>query len=208
MRFIVGLGNPGSRYEKTRHNVGFMLIDRIARVYGIRCDRRGMRAAWGKGAIEGEDVILIKPQTFMNLSGESVLEFRTAFPEVELNSIIVAFDDCDLPLGRLRIRKSGSSGGHRGIASIIRCLGNPDFPRIRLGVGRPEGAGAGGTGGGGGSIRTAGDAEEGLVDYVLSPFSVDELHTVDDMLTRAAASVEAIIREGIEAAMNRYNPAC
>ena len=184
MLLVVGLGNPGKRYEDTRHNVGFMLIDKLSRSYGIRCDAPAPGALWGRGVIAGHDVVLVKPMTFVNLSGTAVGDIRSSL-SLSVESIIVAYDDCDLPLGRIRIRKGGGSGGHRGVESIMSSLASSSFPRIRLGIGRP----------GAGELR----------DYVLNPFTPEEAGVVDEMLVRAASSIEVIITEGVESAMNRFN---
>lgn len=183
MLLIVGLGNPGPAYEVTRHNVGFMLVDRLSDSCAITFER-GFRALWGRGRVFARDAVLIKPQTYMNLSGRAVAEFIDAF-SVDIGSIIVAYDDCDLPLGRIRIRKDGGSGGHRGINSIIEHTGSNDFPRIRLGIGRP--------------------LDGNIADYVLTPFSEGETGTLDDMLTRGVASIEALVSRGIDYAMNSFN---
>lgn len=184
MLLIVGLGNSGAAYETTRHNVGFMLIDRLSGLHGIECARDGYRSCWGEGRIAGRDVMLVKPRTMMNSSGDAVLWYMREL-ELPVESLLVVYDDSDLPLGRIRIRRAGGSGGHRGIASIIEALGVNAFPRIRLGIGRPE----------------TGE----LADHVLSPFSEDETPVLDDMLSRAASSVEAIITGGVESAMNSFN---
>lgn len=183
MLLIVGLGNPGNEYEETRHNAGFMLVDLLCREHSIRL-KKGGKGLWGEGRIAGEDVILLKPMTYMNLSGLAVAEVLARQP-LSPESIIAAFDDCDLPLGKVRIRKGGGSGGHRGLASLIENIGTREFPRIRLGVGRPP----------------AGD----IVDYVLSPFGPGERHTVEEMLERAKEALDSIITSGIEQAMNRFN---
>jgi PTH1 family peptidyl-tRNA hydrolase len=180
---IVGLGNPGREYERTRHNAGFMLVDLLARKAGIKLDKKG-KGVWGKGRIADCEVVLLKPQTFMNLSGEAVSEVR-AFYKIPSGSMIVAYDDCDLPLGKLRIRKDGGSGGHKGVNSIIATLGSREFPRIRLGVGRPPHG------------DTAG--------YVLSPFAKDEQPALEEMLCRGKESVEVLITGGIDQAMNTFN---
>ncbi|MEK7773232.1 MAG: aminoacyl-tRNA hydrolase [Deltaproteobacteria bacterium] len=185
MFLIAGLGNPGSEYEDTRHNVGFMLIDRLAEACGIKFKRSG-KALCARGLLAGEDVVLLKPQTFMNLSGEAVARFSGEY-RVGAESIVAAYDDCDLPLGRIRIRKGGGSGGHKGVNSIITRLGNGDFARVRLGIGRPF----------------YGD----VADYVLSPFEPPEAEALDAMLKRGAGSVEAIITRGIDCAMNIFNSA-
>lgn len=184
MRLIVGLGNPGSGYEDTRHNAGFMLVDAVARAFNIRFERLGRRALWGSGIIASEEVILVKPLTFMNLSGVVVREFCERY-SVPAGSVIVAFDDCDLPTGRIRLRKSGGSGGHRGVSSITECIESAEFPRIRLGIWRPE----------------SGELDE----YVLTPFALEEKEALRDMLQRGVASVETLLKEGIESAMNKFN---
>lgn len=183
MLLIVGLGNPGKEYERTRHNAGFMLVDLLAGEAGIKFDKKG-KGLWGKGSFAGEEVVLLKPQTFMNLSGEAVSE-ASAFYKIPATSMIVAYDDCDLPLGRLRVRKDGGSGGHRGVNSIIASAGSRDFPRVRLGVGRPP----------------HGDT----ANYVLSPFAKEEMSALDEMLRRAIESLEVIITGGIDQAMNKFN---
>lgn len=186
MLLIVGLGNLGEKYEYTRHNVGFMLADRVAEEHRIRFSRSG-RALLGKGVVAGAEAIILKPLTFMNLSGEAVIE-AVQFYKIYPSEIIAAYDDCDLTLGRLRIRKSGGSGGHRGVESMIRHLGSRDFARVRLGIGRPESGGA-----------------EGLAGYVLEPFASNEADALEEMLSRGVKAVETIITEGIEHAMNRFN---
>lgn len=188
MLLIVGLGNPGAEYEATRHNAGFMLIDRMAGARSCRFKRAG-RALWTKAVISGREAVLAKPQTFMNLSGEAVAELKDAFG-VDICDLTVAYDDLDLPLGRIRLRRGGGSGGHRGIESIIQCLGSRDFQRLRLGIGRPSPP-----------------SSEDTVSYVLSPFSPDQSHGLGKMLDAGEQSIEAIAAEGIGAAMNRFNSA-
>lgn len=183
MLLIVGLGNPGKEYEDTRHNAGFMLIDRVSSFFGIKFKRAG-KALYGEGSIAGKEVILLKPQTFMNLSGEAVSEFKTKYL-IEPESIIAAFDDVDLPLGKIRIRKGGGSGGQKGIKSMIEHLGSSDFRRIRLGIGRPD----------------HGD----IVAHVLSPFAPEEGEAVEEMMKRGAEALQTILAEGIDAAMNKFN---
>lgn len=183
MLLIVGLGNPGKAYEDTRHNIGFMLVDRVAEACGIKFKASG-RAHWGEGLVAGKKAVLIKPQTFMNLCGEAVAEFSRAC-SVEPASIIAAYDDCDLPFGRIRLRKGGGSGGHRGISSIINHLGTTEFPRVRLGVGRPQ--------------------DGNIVDYVLNPFTPEESLKLEEILKRGVDSIETMVAMGIEYAMNRFN---
>ncbi|HEY4707625.1 MAG TPA: aminoacyl-tRNA hydrolase [Thermodesulfobacteriota bacterium] len=183
MLLIVGLGNPGGEYEKTRHNAGFMLIDRLCGEYSVKL-RKGARGLWGFARIAGQEAMLLKPMTYMNLSGEALAEVLREQP-IPPASIIAAFDDCDLPLGKVRIRKGGGSGGHRGLASLIDTIGTKEFPRIRLGVGRP--------------------LEGDIIDYVLSPFAPDEQPALEEMLGRAKEALESVITSGIEQAMNRFN---
>lgn len=186
MFLIVGLGNPGVKYQNTRHNIGFMFVDRLAEVSGIRFSSSD-RTLWGKGEVYGKEAIIIKPQTFMNLSGDAVQRVVSS-NSVPLESIITAYDDLDLPLGKIRLRKGGGSGGHRGIASMIERLGSSAFPRLRLGIGRP--------------------ADGDIVEYVLSPFAPGEWDMVEEMIDKAVSSVEVFVKEGIEPAMNRFNANC
>ncbi len=180
---IAGLGNPGSRYARTRHNVGFMLADRLASASHLKFSSSG-ESLWAKGAVSGQDALFLKPQTFMNLSGGPVRAFAERF-KVREEAIIVAYDDIDLPVGRIRVKRGGGSGGHRGVASIIERLGGREFIRVRLGVGRP----------------VHGD----VADYVLSPFSEDEVASLDEMLERGLQAIETIVAQGLDAAMNRFN---
>ena len=186
MFLIAGLGNPGRQYEKTRHNMGFDVIDEI--IDRCRIPQGGIahKAMYGKGIIAGEKVMLAKPLTYMNLSGESIREFVNYYkidPETEL---IVIYDDIDLEPGQIRIRKKGSAGGHNGIKSIIGQLGTQNFYRIKVGVGaKPKGW--------------------DLADYVLGHFSSQERELVDEAVKKAADAVETILQNGIDAAMNQYN---
>lgn len=186
MFIIVGLGNPTKEYEGTRHNVGFDVIDAIADKYNISVTEREKRAFCGKGVIEGQKVILVKPQTYMNLSGESVrgfIDYYKVDPETEL---LVIFDDISQDVGQLRIRKKGSAGGHNGIKNIIQHLGSNVFQRIKVGVGeKPK--------------------EYDLADYVLGRFSKAERETVEDGYKKAIEAVEMIVRGDIESAMNVFN---
>lgn len=183
---VVGLGNPGPSYRGTPHNAGFEVLDRLAAALGCAL-RRSLRfpARMGRGTFERLDVRLMQPRTFMNRSGEAVaswMRYHRLAPE----RLLVVVDDIDLPLGALRIRGGGGSGGHKGLLSIMENLGSKDFPRLRVGVGR---------GGGGGDV----------VRHVLTPFSPDENARFQEALDLAAAAVRDILREGLAAAMNRYN---
>lgn len=186
MYCIVGLGNPEKKYENTRHNIGFDVIDAIAEKYSIAVRERGFRALFGKGLIEGQRVILVKPQTYMNLSGESVREITDYFKIDAEEELIVISDDISLETGGIRIRKKGSAGGHNGLKNIILHLGTENFKRIRMGVGeKPK------------------DWE--LVDYVLGHFSGEERRKMDQGIEDAVKSVEIILTDGADKAMNVFN---
>lgn len=185
MYIIAGLGNPTKEYDKTRHNVGFEVIDRLADRYDIDVSERKHRAFCGKGMIEGQKVLLVKPQTFMNLSGESlrsVVDYYKVMPE----ELVVIYDDISLPPGQLRIRLKGSAGGHNGIKNIIAHLGTQEFPRIKVGVG-------------------AKPPRMDLKDYVLSRFSKGEQELMDKAFQEAAQAVAMMIGEGADRAMNHFN---
>lgn len=185
MKVIVGLGNPGKNYDMTRHNVGFMVIDKIAEAYDIRVDRLKFKALVGEGRIQGEKVLLMKPQTYMNLSGESVQELLS-FYKVKKEDLIVIFDDISLKLGSTRIRLKGSAGGHNGIKSLIAHLGSDEFQRIKVGIGeKPDGW--------------------DLTDYVLSRFTKDEKNALKKGIDRAQLALELMLKDGPQAAMNQTN---
>ncbi len=185
MRIIIGLGNPTREYQATRHNIGFDTITRLSDEYNIPLDFKKHKAICGRGYLGGEKVILAQPQTYMNLSGESVREL-VDFYKVTNEDIIVIYDDVALDVGQLRIRPKGSAGGHNGIKSIIAHLGTQEFPRIRIGVGeKPK--------------------NWDLADYVLGRFADEEQPVIREALGRAAQACECIITDGIEEAMNRYN---
>ncbi len=185
MYIIVGLGNPTGRYAGTRHNVGFETIDKIAAKNGISINTSKHKALCGSGFIGGTKVILAKPQTFMNLSGESVRAL-VDFYKVPAEQVLIIQDDIDLPVGFLRIREKGSAGGHNGLKSIISHLGTQDFPRIKIGIGgKPEGW--------------------DLADYVLAKYSSEERKVMDEAQDAAAAAVSLIVSGDIGMAMTRYN---
>ena len=186
MFIIVGLGNPTKEYEGTRHNVGFDVIDALADKYNIAVTERKNRAFCGKGIIEGQKVILAKPQTYMNLSGESVGGLVDFYKVDEETELLIVFDDVSLDVGQLRIRKKGSAGGHNGIKSIIQHLGSNVFQRIKVGVGeKPK--------------------EYDLADYVLGHFTKAEREIMEDGYKNAIEAVEMIVRGDIDAAMNAFN---
>jgi PTH1 family peptidyl-tRNA hydrolase len=185
MRLIVGLGNPGERYRRTRHNVGFMVVDALAARCGVRRGRAEHDAWVAEADVAGERVLLVKPQTFMNRSGMSVeplLRRHAGGP----SDLLVALDDVALELTALRIRERGSHGGHNGLRSVVDALGSDEFPRIRIGVRR-------------------GELPADLAGYVLSEFEGDEVLVVQEIVGRAADAIECYLREGPQAAMSRYN---
>ncbi|MFQ5900651.1 MAG: aminoacyl-tRNA hydrolase [Thermodesulfobacteriota bacterium] len=184
MKLIAGLGNPGRRYSNTRHNIGFMLVDLIADTHNISLKQRGFDAVWGRGKILFEDAILVKPQTFMNRSGFSLKGFVKHF-NLSLEDLLIVYDDVDLPFEKLRIKTGGGAGGHKGIVSVIEVLGDNSFPRMRLGIGRPE--------------------YDDVVRYVLSPFTAQEKVSLKSFLERAKAAFEVILKDDIKEAMNEFN---
>ena len=184
MYIIVGLGNPGRRYEHTRHNIGFITVDYLAEKHGIRINKIKHKALVGEGMISGQKVLLVKPQTYMNLSGQSVREILS-FYKPEIANLIVVYDDVDLPMGRLRIRPSGSSGTHNGMRSIIYDIQRDDFPRLRIGIG--------------------GERKMRLADYVTGGFGKEERKLMEGSVLRAVSALESILDSGIERAMNEYN---
>ena len=186
MKLIVGLGNPGREYEHTRHNLGFQVAEELARRYHVTLKSRGSwKARVAKIAEIDEGVLLAEPTTFMNLSGWAVREIA-AFHKLSPSDVLIVVDDADLPLGRLRLRTSGSAGGHNGLKSIIQELGTVEFPRLRVGVGRQAGE---------------------LKNHVLGRFSVDEKAQIDAAVKRAADAAELFAKEDILAAMNKFNAA-
>ena len=186
MYLIVGLGNPGKEYQNTRHNIGFDVIDVIARQENISVTEKKHKALIGKGIIAGRKVILAKPQTYMNMSGESVRSLLDYYKADETEELLVVSDDISLPPGQLRIRKKGSAGGHNGLKNIIAHLGHDCFQRIKMGVGeKPEGY--------------------DLVDYVLGRFDGTDRKIMDQAALAAADAVRLILTEGADAAMNLYN---
>ena len=185
MYIIAGLGNPTREYEKTRHNVGFEVIDVLADMLGTTVEEKKFKGCYGRGIIGGEKVLLLKPQTFMNLSGESI-RAASDFYKVDPEHIIIIYDDISLDVGQLRIRKKGSAGGHNGIKNIIAHLGTQEFPRVKVGVGdKPK--------------------KMDLADYVLSRFSKEDRAAMEDAFKEAAKAVEVMITEGMDIAMNQFN---
>ena len=185
MKLIIGLGNPGIEYQFTPHNLGFLTVDRIANDLGIEVRNRQCRALTARATIAGEPVILAKPETYMNLSGLSVLELVAEHQAEVSKDLIVIYDELDFPLGTIRIRQRGSSAGHNGMESILSALGTDEFLRIRLGI--------------------APDHKVDGVKYVLTPFRRAQEKVVDEILDTAAQAVDVILKEGPAAAMNRFN---
>ena len=184
-KLIVGLGNPGEQYEETAHNLGFLVIDRLAARNGIKAGRKDSRALVGQGNVAGKKVLLAKPQTYMNVSGESVQGLLVKH-EIGPGDVILVYDELDLPWLSLRIRPGGSAAGHRGVDSVIRCIGTKDFPRVRLGIhgGRREKDGA---------------------QIVLGKLSRAQRQELDELLDYASDAVESIIAEGVEKSMAKFN---
>lgn len=181
---VVGLGNPGPKYENTRHNLGFLTIDKIAENNNISVKKLKFKSLIGEGRIGGNKVILVKPQTYMNNSGEAVREI-SQFYKIPVENLIIIYDDFDIELGSVRIRKFGSAGTHNGMRSIVRLLGSDQFPRIRIGIG------------------SGGKAD--LVNFVTGGFRKEEVPLLEEAVITGAVSVETIINGGIDLAMNRYN---
>ena len=186
MYIIAGLGNPGKQYEHTRHNVGFDTLDKLAEKYHISIDNQKHKAVCGSGYIEGQKVILVKPQTYMNLSGESLREIIDFYKLDPAEELIVIYDDISLAPGQLRVRKKGSAGGHNGIKNIIAQLGTQNFLRVKVGVGEKP-------------------AGWDLADYVLGHFSKEEQVLMEEAFLRAADAASALLTEDVERVMNQYN---
>ena len=197
MWYIVGLGNPGKKYEKTRHNVGFFVIDSLAKQHNItfRAKKRGLRRLrnWlfsaknltASGYIAEEEVTLVKPITFMNRSGEALISLFKQKPQIDIKKMLVIVDDINLPLGKLRFRPKGSDGGHNGLASIIAKLQTKEFPRLRIGIGEPT--------------------NQAREDYVLRKFSKKEFEIIDIAVQKATDAIETLIKSDIQTVMNEYN---
>jgi PTH1 family peptidyl-tRNA hydrolase len=186
VKLIVGLGNPGIEYQFTPHNIGFLAVDRIAEQCGVMIDNRHCKALTARTRIGNEEVLLAKPETYMNLSGMSVLELVRKYEAEPQRDVLVIYDELDLPLGMIRVRARGSSAGHNGMQSIINALQSEEIARIRIGV-APD------------------DPRKGGARYILSPFRKSMLEPLDEALELAAQAVQVIVNEGIAVAMNRFN---
>lgn len=187
MKLVVGLGNPGRGYAACRHNIGFMCVSYFAKEHGIRFDKRQGKARTGVGEIAGEQIVLARPQTFMNRSGESVALLVKKF-KIDPGGLIVIHDDLDLPTGRIRLSFGAGSGGHKGIDSVIDCLDSRDFSRLRVGIGHPPEA-----------------TEAAVIDYVLSDFTPAESQVMKLVIPRVSDALLALLTDGLAVAMNKYN---
>lgn len=193
MKLITGLGNPGLFYSRNRHNIGYMCIRHLARTHKIRLNKKQGLARTGSGELDGQKVMLARPQTYMNESGKSVARLVKNL-KIAPSDLIVIHDDLDLPPGKIRLRHGGGSGGHKGIDSIVAYLDSVDFYRIRIGIGRPdvfEGS--------------AEEKEQAVIDYVLSSFSREEKKIIDKVIPEVSRAIVSLITEGLTVAMNRYN---
>jgi PTH1 family peptidyl-tRNA hydrolase len=191
MKLIVGLGNPGFLYARNRHNIGFMCVSHLAKVCKIEFDRKQGHARTGIGNIRHHKVVLARPQTYMNASGESVSALMKRL-DVAPSDLIVIHDDLDLPVGKIRLRLGGSSGGHKGINSIIANIGTPDFYRVRVGIGRPE-------------EDKPSAKEDAVIGYVLSDFTAEEKKIIDETIPIVTEAISLLLSKGITEAMNKYN---
>ncbi len=185
MILVAGLGNPGKEYSSSRHNVGFIVIDEIAKRLGISLKKKGFRSLFAEALLEEKKIILLKPQTYMNLSGNAVSDVVEFF-KISLKDIIVVHDEIDLPIGSIKIKTGGGSAGHKGVRSVINCLGDSGFVRVRVGVGKPV-------------------QKSEIIGHVLSGFEGGEKRIMEDMVARAADAVLEIILRGLESAMNKFN---
>ena len=193
MKLIVGLGNPGRAYAHNRHNVGFICLNHFAKKQGIKFDKKRGKARIGIGEVANNKIVIAKPQTYMNLSGQSVSRLVKKF-DINLNDLVIIYDDLDLPPGKIRIRQGGSSGGHKGIDSIISSLGSRDFSRLRIGIGRPT--------------TTEGSdqiSEADIIAYVLSDFTPEEKQAITQLIPRVSEAIYYLLTEGVTSAMNEYN---
>lgn len=185
MYLIAGLGNPGKAYRETRHNVGYMVVDRLANGLGSRLKGRRFKSRRARVKLQGEDVLLIRPQAYMNLSGWPIRSFVDHYG-LAIESVLVVHDDLDLPLGRIRVAKKGGDGGHRGMLSVIEYLGSTQVPRVRIGIGRPRHG-------------------ESVQEYVLTPFYTEQINVVDKVIRGAVTACGLFVKEGVESAMNIIN---
>ena len=192
MKLIVGLGNPGRGYASNRHNIGFICLNHFTRTHNIRFDKKQCRARTGIGEAAGNKTVVAKPQTYMNLSGESIGRLINKF-RIDLDDLLIIHDDLDLPRGNIRIRHGGGSGGHKGIDSIIASLNSQDFTRLRIGIGRPT------------TEDAIGIGEADTITYVLSDFTTEEKNIFSQVIPKVSEAILCLLSEGLTAAMNKYN---
>lgn len=185
MYLIVGLGNPGDEYSKTRHNMGFITIDKIANEFNINVNKKKFDALYGEGIIEGKKVLLLKPQTYMNLSGKSIIQF-VKFYKINLEDIFIIFDDADIDIGKIKVRKRGSAGSHNGMKSVIEELKSEEFARIRIGIGKPQ-------------------YKDDMINYVLGAIPEDEVKLLDEATTKAKDAILSAFKIGVDKTMNKFN---
>lgn len=185
MYLIVGLGNPEEEYAKTRHNMGFDVINKLSEKQGIKVNKNKFNSIYGTGTIEGEKVVLVKPQTYMNLSGEAVRDFKN-FYKINIENLIIIYDDLDIEPGIIKIRKKGGPGTHNGMKSVVHEIQTEDFPRIRVGIGNPE-------------------YKNDLLNYILTKIPEEDYKILENSIERASNAIEEIIKNGIDSAMNKYN---
>ena len=185
MYLIVGLGNPEEDYSKTRHNMGFNVINKIAKEYGIEINKKKFDALIGEGTIEGKKVILLKPQTYMNLSGKSIIQVVN-FYKISIENVCVIYDDVDIDIGKIKIRKKGSSGLHNGMKSVIEELHSEEFPRIRVGIGKPE-------------------LKNDMINYVIGEIPEEQLTALNEGVEKAKDALIEILKNGIDTSMNKFN---
>jgi len=193
MKLIVGMGNPGRAYAHNRHNIGFRCINHLAKLHSIAVKQRQCQCQIGTGEVTGAELLLAKPGTFVNRSGEAVGRLMRRYG-IAVDDLLVIHDDLDLPPGKLRVRQGGSSGGHRGIDSILSALGSQDFPRIKVGIGRATE-----------EDGTRVTDEDAIINYVLGDFTPQEDKTIKPVIALVAEAIEYILAEGITAAMNKFN---
>ena len=184
MHLIVGLGNPGQRYAATRHNIGFMALEKLAAAYEIELKHKSFNALWGKGVINGKQVLVAMPQTYMNLSGTAVRQLQSFF-KTDISNLIVIHDDLDLPFGSVRLKDGGGTAGHKGLASIESNMGTPGFIRVRLGIGKPV-------------------DKSRIEGYVLEPFGGEEKSSLPEVLQWAASASAEIVLNGLQEAISKY----
>ena len=185
MYLIIGLGNPENEYKNTRHNMGFNTINILAEKYNIQLNKNKFDAICGDGIIEGKKVVLVKPQTFMNLNGRSVVQFVN-FYKTELENVLVIYDDMDVEVGKIKLRKKGGSGSHNGMKSVVAELNSQDFPRIRVGIGKPE-------------------FDHDIINYVIGSIPEEEKQLLEQSAKKASETVVEFLKNGIDSAMNKFN---